>query len=511
MATKTSNSNRSGGKTEDGNNVVPVNNVVIVTIVDDYALYDYVPANDPDSKRLKLPSAQGSSSCTNPVPTPESLLYIDPGKVAVTRVPLPPFIMNAALTNMVIAQWSEMRHPLNSIFNIVRNPAKVKAQKRARGQGPRAGQNRVLKQQLPNRMAGRNTRYRERNGLLAVLMNMRLRMKIPDCTMAGMIWFSNAQWFFNVRGVLTRGTFTMTAPIDYYQGLPTDPSRSFNLPCPQDVTLLIRQELAKHGRIRPTFRKFLLRNPAIVLHYNIDMTTCLPFVNGGVVISPVITALAIVPTAAAAVATAPVVIAPITIAPATAPVATAALPMAPLPVAAAPVASVPAAQQSSRNIRQSGFDSHDFSPLPAPLDLDHTQQFAGDAGPQQGAGFIDLDADFAGSQYHDGNDHGSNQTFNAPYFGRHGLPDGQNVMLYPTPNDPLAGGFIDFLDTPNLGPNTVKLGSDGFWAPMFPPADDHNPFGYQGNDVLSGGETFLEEDATAGFTLAGEAEDDERS
>lgn len=326
---------------EDGNNVAPVNNFDLVNTVDDYAPYDYVSANDPISETLKLTSAQGSSSCTNPLPTPESLLYIDPRKVSVTRIPLPPFIMNAALTNMMIAQWSQMRHPLNSIFNIVRNLAEVKVQNRAPGQGPRAGQNRVLEQQLPNRMAGRNTRYQGRNGLLVVLMNMRLRTKIPECTMAGMIWFSDAQWFSNVSGVLTRGTFTMTAPIDYYQGHPANPSRSFNSPCPKDVALLIQQELAKHGRILPTFREFLLRNPAIVQQYNIDITTYLPFVNGRVVISSVIIALAIVPIAAAPVATAPVVIAPVVVAPVViAPLPMAPLPIAPLPMASAPVASV---------------------------------------------------------------------------------------------------------------------------------------------------------------------------
>lgn len=50
-------------------------------------------------------------------------------------------------------------------------------------------------------------------------------------------------------------------------------------------------------------------------------------------------------------------------------------------------------------------------------------------------------------------------------------------MIYPIPDDPLADGFDDFLDTPNLGFNIVGLGSDGLRAPMFSPANEHNPFG----------------------------------
>lgn len=235
-----------------------------------------------------------------------------------------------------------MRHTLRSIYTRVHNPAPVNHQNRARGRGPRAGQGRVLGQQVPNRMAGRNSRYLERNGLLAVLLGRRQRTMIPDGSMGGMISFSPAQWFFNVRGVLQPGTFTMTVPVDYYQGTAADPTRVFNLPCPQDVTPLIRQELAKHGRILPTFLDFLRRNPAIVQHYNIDITTGMPFVNGPVVLSPKVTALPIVAVAApvvAPVAIAPLAIAPLAIAPAivapaiVAPVVIA--PHAPSPLAAA--------------------------------------------------------------------------------------------------------------------------------------------------------------------------------
>ncbi|KAE9985917.1 hypothetical protein EG328_006757 [Venturia inaequalis] len=294
------------------NNMFPINNAVLYNVPYDYAAYVYSAANDPCLKKLKLPSQEGSSSCTTTAPTTESLLYIDPGKIEVTRVALPPSILNAALTNMKIAEWSRMLHPLQSIFTRIQNPTPTKDQIRAPGHGPRAGVVRILGQQVPNRLSGRNARYLERNGLLAVPLGKRFRRMIPIGTMSGMISFSDAQWFFNVRGVLQRGTFTMTAPVDYYQGIPADLTRIFNLPCPQDVTPLIRQELAKHGRILPTFMNFLRRHPAIVHHYNIDMTTGMPFVNGRVVISPAITALPIVAVVTPAIA--PVAIAPVAMA-----------------------------------------------------------------------------------------------------------------------------------------------------------------------------------------------------
>lgn len=240
-----------------------------------------------------------------------------------------------------------MRHTLQSIYVCIQSPTPSTNQVRAPGQGPRAGRVRDLGQQVRNRISGRNARYLERNGLLAMtLLSKRLPKMVPHETMGGMIEFSDAQWFFNVRGVLQHGTFTMSAPIDYYQGIPADSTRVFALPCPQDVAPLVRRELAKHGRILPTFLDFLRRNPAIVQHYNINMMTGMPFVNEHVVVSPEITALPIVAVAAPIIA--PTTIAPTAIAPVViAPAAIAPLSSAHIMTAAVATAAVPAAQPIS--------------------------------------------------------------------------------------------------------------------------------------------------------------------
>ncbi|QDS76494.1 hypothetical protein FKW77_005314 [Venturia effusa] len=248
--------------------------------VDDFEEYVVDPTNNQHHSALSPYPANGSKSCTMSVPTPACLLVIVPEKAATTKTPLPQWIPYNTLTDAEIAEYSQIGHSFPDIFDRLYQPTPAKAQKRKQGQGPRAGLRRSLKAQVSNRLSNRNQRYRHRNGILARHRSKGDRKdddKIPEDTVRAMVTMPTANFFYNTRGVLTRYSYTMTVPVDYFQGLPADSTRRYNVSRPQDVIPAIRKALEKVGRTLPTFQEFLNRNLDIVRNWNLDIQSGSPF------------------------------------------------------------------------------------------------------------------------------------------------------------------------------------------------------------------------------------------
>jgi hypothetical protein len=233
-------------------------------------------------KKLKLPKEKGRRKTKNfnkvKAAVPLCLWYIDPKKAIVKKEPLPKDMKNEDYEPMRIAEWRRMDYSNKEIDNIIDNPAPRQHQNRLRGKGKRAGTDRPLKVIVNNRSSSRNQRYLAPNGLLSEHRGQGERGDVPNDTVAGMISSTNAQLFYGVRGVVAKGSYMMSAPADFYQGIPADPTIQHELPCPEDVIPAIRQALARHGRILPKFRDFLKRNFDIAEKYKLDPETGAPIV-----------------------------------------------------------------------------------------------------------------------------------------------------------------------------------------------------------------------------------------